>query len=202
MIFKDRLNWKSCYLPALVLVSMAVACGLNRVYLTIDSAVFQPSLSKGQFSEYSKAGAVQLTIYNRAQNTAMSAFISRDGSFEYGSPGTITRTLATFLTNCYRSMFSLIGVIVSEDATTPIPKISLEFTFWDDVEMRYSVILAKANGQTYQNSYLVTMPAPTEQEKGDYARLKKRIYEMIERSFTKVLEDPGFKAALLKTGTK
>jgi hypothetical protein len=182
---------------AVVLVA-AASChrgtGVASAYVYVKQRLYIPAL-EGDMAAYQGRPILLDAFVNEAQNTGSYYYYSPDGNVTYETEPYIEEYLRTSFA---KAMTSVGMSVLLDPPAAPDPSlVDLAATIlsWDDVAMRFQVVLSRAGQAVYQQEYRTELPRI---ETTETQILEDRAYRIMDMIVAGVLSDPGFQAVVLQ----
>jgi hypothetical protein len=113
-----------------------------------------------------------------------------------GRPHAPMQLVQNFLWYSYQKAFAQAGIEASVDCSAEnIPELWVIIQSLNDDELRMKITVMKNRNPVYEKDLMVTMSPSANR---DVTVLKKRAYDMIDLTVTKILDDPGFQKSILQ----
>ncbi len=182
-----------------MLMSLLTSCA-SSTYVYVQQDKYKPQFSAQDFRDYKGKSIVLNSFTNRAQNTSLFYYYSKDKKVCYeGSP-----SIQSYIWYCFKKAFMHVGVFVQGPqggpfSATIVPEgmklVEFELISLTDTNLEFNINLFKEIRMIYQKSFTITMPQSADQTP---LSLENNAYKMMDEAFTAVLSDSGFKASFLK----
>ena len=189
----------SIFLIPEIIISFFTACSTSQ-YVYVQQDKYTPGFSARDFSDYKGKAIILNSFTNRAENTSIFYYYSDNENVKYeGSP-----TLHSYLWYCFKKAFIHIGVFVEEPkgpifSETIVPEgmkmMELEFNSFTDTELSCNINLFKEKKLIYQKNFAVSVPLIANRNS---VYLEKNAYMMMDKVFTTIISDKGFREAFIK----
>jgi hypothetical protein len=204
---KNRTLKKACLLVLAAFIYLS-GCQTTTSNLSMDLNNYNVSLYVTEYNpQIGTAGYPQLggkkiclsSIRNEARDTTMFYYYSQDMRVQYslaGRPHAPMQLVQNFLWYSYQKAFAQAGIEASVDCSAEnIPELWVIIQSLNDDELRMKITVMKNRNPVYEKDLMVTM-SPSANH--DVTVLKKRAYDMIDLTVTKILDDPGFQKSILQ----
>jgi len=191
MVKSSGKNRFRIHLIVIMMLLVFTGCSNVLVYIPLDAARYQSSISKSGFSEYDGTQIYLEYIDNKADNTSIFYYFSPDGKIQYGEAA-----LTSYFWYCYRDALEAIGMRVYEESPPQgVPYLNLTFFSLTDCEFKFTIVLHNNGSSQLKKQYIVKMEKPTTRNK---AILEQKAYQLIDLTLKTILSDEEFQRAFLK----
>jgi hypothetical protein len=185
-----RILIRFIFLSFMLLIMSLLAC--KGIEIMIQQDRYTPAFSAPEYSKYKGKSIYLSSFENRANDTFLWGYQSLDRKITYKSQVSV---LESYFGDCFQKAFHSIGMGVYKDAgPAGVPEFHFILTSLNDQEFNFTVTLLKNGFLLFEKKYTVTMPSA---QTVNISELEKRAYELIDLSFTTILNDPEFYQKLL-----